>query len=316
MASALQNSRLVPRPRPPSALTTPLEVVKQISSEHRLGNYSVIAPLGRGGTAGVYLAEHLVTKERVALKVLDPYYCEHAEVVERLFAERAVSERVRHIGLLDIQMSDRSTDGVPYLVMEYLDGENLGVLAERGRIALDAVVAIGAQIAEALGALHTAGIVHCDVKPDNVFVLYQTGPGGWPRVKMIDYGVARMIDAGPLPGSTIAGTPSYMSPEQWRGEPSVKSDVYSLGILLYELVTGDQPFNGTLSQLMTAHCERLPERPGVRNSELSAEFERLIMRALSKDPALRPTMGEMELGLSRLLQSWNAPSTNVLAAVG
>lgn len=301
LAPALQSSTSVTRRRNAN-ITTPLANVRGATPrESRLGNYSVIAPLARGGTAGVYLAEHLSTGERVALKVLDPFYAEQDEIVGRLLTERTISERVRHAGLVDVLVADRSATGVPYLVMEYLDGENLGALADRGRIALDAVIAIAEQIASALGALHAAGVIHCDVKPDNVFVLYQTGPRGWPRVKVIDYGVARFTDDGPMTDVAIAGTPCYMSPEQWRGAPTIKSDVYSLGCLLYELVTGEQPFHGTLPQLMLSHHEQLAERPSVHRSDLPDDLERLIVRAMSKDPAFRPTMAEMEHGLSRLL---------------
>ena len=299
MASALHNVCLVTRRRDSHA-TIPFRPSNRAAGASRLGNYGVIAPLARGGTAGVYLGEHLTTKERVALKVLDPMYSDHPEVVDRLLAELDISTRVRHSGLVDILVADRSSTGVPFLVMEYLDGENLGDLADRGRIALDAVIVIGAQIAGAVAALHSAGIIHCDVKPDNVFVLYQTGADGWPRVKVIDYGVARDVDDEPLADSTIAGTPCYMPPEQWRGAATVKSDVYSLGCLLYELVVGDQPFHGTLPQLMLAHTEQMPLRPSTLRVDLPADLERLIVRALAKDPALRPTMAEMETGLLRL----------------
>jgi serine/threonine-protein kinase len=191
---------------------------------------------------------------------------------------------------------------LPYLVMELLDGENLGELADRGPIQLDAVLAIGAQIASALAALHSVGYVHCDVKADNVFVLYQSTLAGWPRIKVIDFGVARHVDA-PDSDTTIAGTPAYMAPEQWRGAPVPKSDVYGLGCLLYELVTGEHPFHGTLPQLMLAHCQQLAERPSTLRSDVPAELERLIMRSLAKDPAMRPTMHDVEVDLVKLLTS-------------
>ena len=289
--------------------TTKLETTDQEPQANRLGIYNVVAPIARGGTSGVFVGEHMVTGERVALKVLDPFYRGHEEVVNRLLAERKVSMRVRHPNLVDVLFADRGTE-VPYIVMEYLDGESLGALADRGQIEIDAIIAIGMQIAGAMAALHTGGVMHCDIKPDNVLVLYDSD--GWPpRIKVIDFGVARFIDEAPSE-TTIAGTPCYMAPEQWRGQPTIKSDVYAFGCMMYELVTGDQPFHGTLPQLMLAHHEWLAERPSVHR-QLPAELERLIVRAMAKDQGLRPTMAELEVGLRQLLE--DQPSV-ALGAVG
>ena len=295
----MQLGLLVQRRRS-TKVTLPLENTRNTIAS-QLGDYNLIAPLARGGTAGVYLGEHVDSGARVAVKVLDPFHAGHADTVDRMFAEHTVSQRVRHSGLLEIHRADRSELGLPYLVMEYLDGENLGALADRGPIQIDAILAIGAQIACALGALHDGGYIHCDVKADNVFVLYTTGATGWPKIKVIDFGVARKVDQ-PVVDATIAGTPAYMAPEQWRGAPTVQSDVYALGCLMYELVTGDQPFHGTLPQLMLAHCEKLPARPSTMRSELPPELERVILRAISKDPAMRPTMLELEAELGRQLR--------------
>ena len=283
--------------------TVPIEVIKPRNEGRRLGDHEVIAPLARGGMGGVYLAAAVETGERVAVKVLDPHYAAHADIVDRLFAEKRISARVRHPALLDVREAGRSADGVPYLVMEYLDGENLAELAERGQLELPAIIAIGAQIAAALAALHDGGVIHCDVKLDNVFVLYETGFAGWPRVKVIDFGVSRFIDEPVTGDGAIAGTPACMPPEQWRGKPTPKSDVYALGVLLFELVTGDTPFHGTLPQLMTAHAEQRPARPSWFRSSLPAPFERLILRALAKDPAMRPTMDEVATALTDLALS-------------
>lgn len=279
--------------------TIPFENKQQATSQ--LGPYKVIAPLARGGTAAVHLAEHEVTGERVAVKLLDAYHANHSDIVERMFAEHVVSKSVRHTGLLEVTASGRSETNLPYLVMELLDGENLGELADRGPIQLDAVLAIGAQIASALDALHGVGYIHCDVKADNVFVLYQTTLAGWPRIKVIDYGVARHVDA-PDNDTMIAGTPAHMAPEQWRGAPVLKSDVYGLGCLLYELVTGEHPFHGTLPQLMLQHCQQLAVRPSVLRSDVPAALERMIVQSMSKEPAMRPTMHELEVALINLLR--------------
>jgi serine/threonine-protein kinase len=285
---------------PSHAVTAPLEVVPRHDGR-RLDRYELVAPIARGGMGGVYLATDLPTGDRVAIKVLDPHYAKHDDIVARLFAERTIAQRVAHPSLLSVRAAARaSTDGVPYLVMEYLDGENLGALADRGRLEIDAIVAIGAQIADGLAALHDAGIVHCDIKPDNVFVLYEQWLGRWPRVKVIDFGVSRFVEELPLDSNAIAGTPSCMPPEQWRGAPTPKSDVYALGCLLFELVTGDTVFHGTLPQLMVAHTSQHPPRPSWLRHEVPAALERLILRALAKDPGMRPTTKDIAEELARL----------------
>jgi eukaryotic-like serine/threonine-protein kinase len=292
----------VTRRRTTSA-TAPL-VPRTISRDSCIGNYAVIAPIARGGTAGVYLAQHLATGQHVALKVIDPFFMHRKEVVERMLAERVVSTRICHPGLLDVRLADTNPAGVAYLVMEYLDGENLGDLASRGFIELEAVLAMGAQIASAVAALHAVGVVHCDLKPDNILVMYEADGDGWPQVKVIDYGVAQFdgatIDEG------IAGTPTYMPPEQWRGAATPKSDVYALGCTLYELLVGEPPFHGTLPQLMTAHREALPERFSARRSDVEPDLERFILRMLAKDPAMRPTMAEVAQLLSRAVDASGA----------
>ncbi|HEY4175522.1 MAG TPA: serine/threonine-protein kinase [Kofleriaceae bacterium] len=277
--------------------------------ESRLGSYTLLATLARGGTATVYLAQHEPTGKRVALKLLDPMLSGRSEVVDHFLGEHEVSRTVRHPGLLDISETGRTPNGVPYIVMEFLDGENLGALAERGHADLDAILAIGTQIASACAAMHRNGYIHCDIKPDNVFVLYEMSKDGFPQVKLIDYGVSRKTTEPAAEDNTIAGTPAYMPPEQWRSRPCLKSDVYALGCLLYELICGDQPFHGTLPQLMILHCEQLPLRPSTYRSELTGVVESLIMRMLAKDPALRPTMEDVEYTLARL--AWHRRSQTV-----
>ncbi len=283
------------------------------SSGSRVGPYRVLAALARGGTASVHLAEDPDTGERVALKMLDPYYAGHPAMVERLLAERTISASARHDGLLDVRGSGRCDDGIPYVVMEYLDGENLNDLVGRAPLSVDGIVAIAAQIAVAIAALHAAGVIHGDIKAHNIVVLYERGLSGWPRIKVIDYGVSRRLTDGPLVDGTIAGTPACMAPEQWRGALGLKSDVYGLGCLLFELITNQPLFSGSLPQLMTAHCEHMPDRPSARGAVIPAQLERLIVRALAKDPAMRPTMADMQAELTAL--SVDATARDLVAAV-
>ena len=264
----------------------------------RFGDLEIVTPLARGGMSGVYLAHDPDSGERVALKVLDPQFAGYREVVARFEGEHTIATRARHPGLLEIRDARRTPDGIPFLVMEYLDGETLGARSDREVLELGEIVAIGAQVAAALAALHEAGIIHCDVKHDNV-VLLDERIGAWPRVKLIDYGVSRLADDGPLPDAGIAGTPWCMAPEQWRGEPSIASDIYALGCLLYDLTTGAPPFDGSLPELMTAHLEQRPARPSWLRT-MPIELERLILRSLAKDPEMRPSAHELAVALGDL----------------
>lgn len=232
----------------------------------------------------VYLAEHHTSGERVALKVLAPQHARNADVIARLFGEHALAARVCHANVLEVRAARFARDGVPYLVMEHFAGE---ALAEVGALALPAIIDVAAQVAAGLAAMHAAGVIHCDVKHDNVLVRFDDA--GAPHVKVIDFGVSRAIDDPPREGDAIAGTPWCMAPEQWAGQPVPASDVYGLGCLLYELSTGAPPFDGSLPELMTAHVEQRPARPSWL-APMPMALERIILRALAKDPAARPAM--------------------------
>ena len=257
-----------------------------------LDDYQLVGQLAHGGTGRVYHATHVVTHQRVAIKLLDPQWAEHEDIARRMLDEQMFSSSAAHDGLLRIHEARRAIDGTPYLVMELLDGESLGDVLDRAHdrdhLPLATIASIGAQVADAVAALHDAGVIHCDIKPDNVFVL-RPFEHGW-RIKVIDYGVAQSAAA--PKSEVIAGTPSCMAPEQWRGTPGPKSDVYSLGCVLYWLLTGEPPFTGSLPQLMTAHAHALPVRPSIR-CDVPAEIDALVMRALAKDPGMRPTMREI-----------------------
>jgi serine/threonine protein kinase len=243
----------------------------------------------------VYLGQHVGTGERVALKVLAAGFRREPEMVARLLRERGIADHVRHPGLLAIHGADFARD-TPYLVMELLDGESLQSLVEREELSAAGIVAIALQVATAVAALHGAGVVHCDLKPGNVYVLYQPGLAGWPQIKIVDYGVAR-FEHDPFDTEAIAGTPAFMAPEQWMGYPCFASDVYALGCMLYELVTHRPLFSGTIPELMRKHREQLPVRPSMWVPDIDPDLERLIVRALAKDPVLRPSMDELQTEL-------------------
>lgn len=272
-------------------------------ADSRIGTYQIMSQLARGGTASIYLAEHVASGNRFALKLLDPSLARHGEVVAKFLDEHAIASAVQHPGLIEIHAAQVDATGVPYLVMELLEGENLARLVDRDRVAIAAVMSIGVQVAAALAALHRAGYIHCDVKPDNVFVLFDELADGWPKLKVIDYGVSRSISGASLDDGTISGTPAYMPPEQWHGKATPKSDVYALGCLLHELVTGEQPFHGSLPRLMMAHTEQRPARPSALRSDVPPALDALVARMLAKDPAMRPAMAEVESLLRRALRA-------------
>lgn len=277
----------------------------------RLGPYHLIAQLARGGTSSVYLGQHVGSGERVALKVLAAGYRNDPEMVARLLREREVADHAQHPGLLTIHGADIARD-TPYLIMEMLDGESLQSLVEREELSVAGVVAVGLQVATAVAALHSAGVMHCDLKPGNIYVLYQPGFAGWPHIKVVDYGVAR-FEHDPFDPEAIAGTPAFMAPEQWLGYPCFASDVYALGCMLYELVTHRPLYSGTIPELMRKHREQLPQRPSVWVPAMDPDLERVIVRALAKDPALRPTMAELQTELLAISYK-NAPVEALHAA--
>jgi serine/threonine-protein kinase len=265
---------------------------------------------------GVYRGQHVATGADVALKLLDGRWSDHDAIVARLVEEADLSQCVTHRGLLRV-FEARSDAGQAYLVMELLRGENLAIWLESGRFGPMVTAEIGAQIACAVAALHNGGVVHCDLKPENVMILDDADggrepglidePAGWLHVKVIDYGVACRLNRGP--GQIVVGTPAYMAPEQWRGYATSEVDVYNLGCLLHELVTGQVPFVGGIPDQIVAHLSLLP--PVLSGTDpLTRTLDRWIKRMMAKDPALRPQMDEVARALSALApDSHDWPST-------
>jgi eukaryotic-like serine/threonine-protein kinase len=184
------------------------------------GDYEVIAPLATGGMGGVYLASHITSGKQVALKVLDPHFANHAEVVARLYCEQVIATRATHPGLVEIHAAHASSEGTPYLVMEYLAGRTLARLHADDALDIPTIIGLGAQVAAALAALHDAGVIHCDVKPENIFVLDARAWGTLPQIKVIDFGVSRLIDEPPPEEASVAGTPACR-PSNGEASPSL-----------------------------------------------------------------------------------------------
>jgi serine/threonine-protein kinase len=273
------------------------------------GRYRLLARIGEGGMGVVYIAEHEAIEKKVAVKVLKDQYAQREDVVARFQQEAKSASRVKHEGVLEVFDFGRTEDHRFFLAMELLDGLDLAQVLERqGALSPPRAVAIAIKIARALDAAHAKGIIHRDLKPENVFV--RPLDDGRDAVKIVDFGIAQLRAEGEeavdpnakLPGrkltktGMIFGTPEYMSPEQAQGKAiDGRVDVYSLGVILYEMLTGSTPFHGeTFMAILSAHLMHEVPSLSARAREgfsCSPELEEVVRTALSKDPATRfPSM--------------------------
>ena len=269
-----------------------------------IGNYRLLHKIGTGGMGVVFAAEHVLLGRRAALKFLRPEVSTDAHVVERFFTEARAASSVRHPGIVEIYDFGYH-EGVAYLVMEHLEGESLrSCLKVEGRLPPARAALIAMQIASALEAAHSSGVVHRDLKPDNVFLARGlpdparvTGafPLGEQRVCILDFGVAKLLrgDGGWSPSITtsdiVVGTPTFMSPEQCRGGGAVdgRSDLYSLGCILYAMLCGRPPFLAAGGGEVLAQHIYQPPAPPSQYAELPPELERIVLRLLEKEPDAR-----------------------------
>src|SRR4029079_17526898 len=264
---------------------------------------------GEGGMGKVYLAEHIEIGKRVALKVLRPSYSRMPDLVERFRREARAASKIGHPNIGDVTDSGTTSDGSVYFVMEYLEGVELGSVIEREG-ALDAVRAlrISGQICRALSAAHREGIIHRDLKPENIFLI--TRGGGADVVKVLDFGIAKTTEAEAArerrltsPGMAM-GTPEYMAPEQAAGRPAdARSDVYALGAIMYEMVTGVPPYSGdNIMEILTKKATIDPPLPIQVRTDLPQQVSDLVATAMARNPDARPqTMETLEYELNKCL---------------
>jgi HEAT repeat protein/tRNA A-37 threonylcarbamoyl transferase component Bud32 len=253
----------------------------------RLGAYAIVRMLGEGAMGLVFEARHEVLGRRAAIKVLRPELAQHPQVAPRFLQEARAANLVAHDNVVGIFDFGELPGGVPYFVMEYLEGETLGGRLRRGRLALSDLVHVFAQILRALEAAHRQGIVHRDLKPANVFLLARAADPLF--VKVLDFGVAKLEgDAVLTKTGMVLGTPVYMSPEQISGQKAgPRSDLFSLGVMLYEAATGELPFGGpTMESLAVAITAQTPPPPSAK-ADVPRAFDDIVMTALAKDPARR-----------------------------
>jgi serine/threonine-protein kinase len=262
-----------------------------------VNNFEIIRLLDEGGMGMVYEARHPLIGRRVAVKVLRRELTLQPELVTRFFNEARATNAVCHPNIIEIIDVGRFPDGAPYLIMELLEGESLTQRLRRvGRLELPEAVDLLQQAASALEAAHDKGIVHRDLKPDHLFLTKDEQRSGRQRVKILDFGIAKLrgdqvATSLRTSAGAIFGTPLYMPPEQCLGLPDLvdaRADIYSLGVILYEAVCGRPPFvSAGWGDLLMMHMTQAPVPPSVHHPGLPGSLEAVILRALEKKPELR-----------------------------
>jgi eukaryotic-like serine/threonine-protein kinase len=287
-----------------------------------VGEYVLDEAIGEGGFGAVYRAHHPMIGKVAAVKVLSSAFSGNAELSKRFINEARVVNRINHRNIVDIFAFGQLADGRQYFVMELLEGKSLGAqLVQRGRLPLEEALPIFHAVASAVDAAHEAGVVHRDLKPDNVF-LARDGANR-TIVKLLDFGIAK-IEQGPgasnqtRPGQVL-GTPSYMSPEQARGRPiDGRSDVYSFGALVHRCLTGRSLFFGLGAvDVALAHINEKPPPMSSACPDLPPGFDAVVLAALEKSPDARPqTLGAVVAGLFAAAQAAGVQIPTELAALG
>ena len=280
-----------------------------------IGSYRILRQLGQGGMGAVFLAEHVVIGRKAALKLLLPQFSANAEMVARMFNEARAAALIDHPGLVDIYDVGTHTNKCAYLVMEFLDGESLSTRLRRDRkLSNELTVALSRQIAAAVGAANGKGIVHRDLKPDNLFLVAdQEIPCGF-RVRVLDFGIAKLNEGGDDNYKTrtgvLMGTPVYMSPEQCRGAGHTdhRSDIYSLGCVMFEMLSGRPPFvKEGQGELIGAHQFEPAPPLSMFAPRAPKELQRLIADMLTKDVTRRPQSMPEVIDRLRPLASMTPP---------
>ncbi len=275
-----------------------------------IGNYIIKRLLGQGGMGAVYLAEHALLGRPAAVKILLPTVSSEEEIVQRFFDEARATTSINDPGIVQVFDFGYHVDGSAYIVMEYLDGETLDMrLEHEGPLQAIPALRIARQVAMSLHAAHLRGIVHRDLKLENVLLVTDPAVPGGERAKILDFGIAKLSrDEGRHSRTrtgSILGTPIYMSPEQCRGAHDVdgRADIYALGCLLFCLVTGRPPFDyPSNAEVIAAHLKEAAPRASSRAPGLAPEVDEIIANCLAKDPNRRyRSMAELAADITELL---------------
>jgi hypothetical protein len=270
--------------------------------------YHVLSKLGEGGMGRVYLAEHIRMGRRCALKVMNPALLHDPDSVSRFNREAANASRITHPNVAAIYDFGETPEGIVYLAMEFVEGASLAAVLEReGGLTERRTIALACQIADALAAAHDLDIVHRDLKPDNIMVTRSRGDQ--ELVKVVDFGIAKATRGGRQTVTRtgyVLGTPAYMSPEQILGETlDGRSDIYSLGCILYEMVTGERAFADPSGEVsIRQRLTEAPPRPRARNRQLSRQLDDIVATAMARSPDRRyRSAGELRAALAAVIET-------------
>lgn len=275
------------------------------------GRYRVIRLLDQGGMGAVYLGEHIALGRLVAVKFLLAEYAHRDDVIKRFYREARAAAAIKHPNIIDVSDVGLSSQGEPFIVMEYLEGESLAqMLARVGPIDIPAACGILEPALRALQVAHEKKIVHRDIKPDNIFLHH--GQNSSPEIKLIDFGISKTdVDVGQTKltrTGVLLGTPAYMSPEQARGEAGIdhRTDLYSMGVVLYEMLTGTLPYTASnYNTLIVSLLTEEPRPPKEAYDNFPIEAEEVLMTSLAKDPMERYQSADDMLAALRHLSGFS-----------
>ena len=295
--------------------------LRSVDVGSNIGQYRIVKKLGAGGMGTVYLGEHILLRRRAAIKTLLPALSQHAEIVERFFTEARATSAITDPGVVQIFDFGYHVDGTAYIVMELLEGESLAARIERlGRLRPSDALRIARQVASSLAAAHDSGIVHRDLKPENIFLIHDTEAQGGERTKILDFGICKLgSEDAPASDDAMIGTPVYMAPEQCRGisNADARSDIYALGCVLFDMLTGRPPFEGNATaEYIAAHMAEEPPAPSSLVPDLPTIVDPLLARCLAKDPEERfQTMGDLVAAIEHVAARLSVPGVMVAPSV-